>query len=386
MLTHPITRKILEFLAALAVMSFFSNVPFAGRIATLLCGAAAAGIWMLRYNPAVMFRLHSNPNFTLAVEWLCKLSNEPLPNGPGLEMAGGPAWERDSPRTPRPAPALRVQTDSDYFAVARSLREEICGYDSQIGRLMEQSRCNARLRERCVNSSLATPLGIFLLAGRSGLGKRSLAMRFGEHMQGAGRTCVLDAAAADSIHILMSSVRRDPNRTVILENADKASDELRNVLHRVSSGLTITDFSDGAQVSFRDAFLFLLIHKDATDLHLAERGGGAGTGETRVADALAGDSRVDRRIAWSAHAVVTFALPDRLELAEIVLLTMQRECARYGTELGRVAPQILAREVEDIEHEGCFELLPGRAARRLKQPIFAAHNGAARTIDLPFAG
>ena len=166
MLSNPWIRKALEVLAALAVMSFFSRMPILGRLVTLLCGTAAAGIWMLRYNRPVMHRLYQNPNGAKAIGLLCKISREPVPNDPGggtpafapprpepawrqsapsPAPAMSPGWSSTRPATnysqpaaaaPPPAPAgsaacsrVALSADHQFFAAARTLKESIRGCD-----------------------------------------------------------------------------------------------------------------------------------------------------------------------------------------------------------------------------------------------------------------
>lgn len=397
MFNNPWVRKAFELFSALAVMSFLSKHPLLGQIATVVAGVFATGIWMLRFHRDVMHRLYRDENWEPFVVQLCRLSGEPLPNDAGARPGMPEPATATRPRTPEnpvgPVAAaatvthrLRLVSDPDHFAAARLIKDQFRGYDWQVEAVLEQIRCNTRLRQSSRNMGLQTPRGIFLMVGRSGLGKRSVASAIGEAVYGVASVVTLDASSPGAVEAMIAATAENPYRTIILEQVESAAEGVYESLERIAAGVPLRESSTGAPVSFSDTMLVLLIHRDAGSLPVAKRQRGANTGETVGVDLLSHDTGLPRRIAWLAHAVLPFTLPPPIVLAEVVLLVMQRECLRYQIDLGKVSPAIIAREVELIVSAGSFDELPGRASRRLKQVIVSAHSSGRRYVELSIAG
>jgi hypothetical protein len=185
---------------------------------------------------------------------------------------------------------------------------------------------------------------------------------------------------------MMAAVKSSPAAVVIVENGQALTPAFKAVLKEVGYGRPGIDKA-GARISFRQAMVFVLVHRTLEGLPDAGPGGDdeesqGGTGHSVVADVLMSTLGFDTELAWAVHGTYRFALPGPVEQARVVHLLMEEECRKFRVTLRRIGPDVLAREVEASERSGGFHVLPGRVTRLLEARIADAIGKGQTTIDV----
>jgi hypothetical protein len=383
MLQNPIVQTLAWFVGAYSAMRFLQKLAPADVVVTVLCGLYAATIWMLRYNRGFLYSLYTKPAGKMWIDFVCKTAKEQAPVDASLDNAPGESSpQSDGPRAEtQEQDRLRLRTDQDFGAAARQIREAIKGHDDIVDALMDQVRRNIQLRESSVRNATLPPLGVFLLAGRSGLGKRSLAIEVGSRIYKNPGIAVL-SASDPGVHggLLVDEAKINPFTTFVIDDFAAAPQQFQTELLNIFAGAPQTD-SQGGRVSFRHCVFFLLLHRDAANIPRPKKGA-AGTGETVVVEALTSTVDIDKRLAWSVHGVYPFVLPSQLDQAAVVAQIMEIECRKYNVGLGFVNAAILAREVEITSAHGGFEITPARVGKLMHDRILAAVANREQLVDL----
>jgi hypothetical protein len=143
----------------------------------------------------------------------------------------------------------------------------------------------------------------------------------------------------------------------------------------------VSDAKTGVRVNFRSTIFFLLMHGSADRIPKPTRDT-TGTGQTMVVNTLSDDLKVDKRLAWSIHAVYPFVLPAPMQQAEVIATLMENACRKYNKQLGHVDAAVLAREVEMATQAGGFELAPPRIEKLLKDRILEAVNSQRPSVEV----
>jgi len=335
----------------------------------LASGLAAAGIWMLRYERSQIESLYGNAVLRHLIDALCEISGEQKPTGANARP--------NIPTTAASEAAVGFRIPSD---LSPRLKERFRGMDETIEKLQSHLEASARMTASLDHKITRPPLGLYLMTGPSGLGKRSFSQAVAEILFPGVECLIFDACVEQTPQRLVQAAREVPRRAFIVDKVQLASPPLLSLLEQISRGRTIPEEGTGARVSFASTLFFLLLHEDTPQLS-AKRVAGQ-SGETVVVDYLAAEKGVDRNLAWMAHAIFPFHLPQTMQCAEIVVDLIRRECAAYGLTLRWVNPQIVAHETKAVVSAGNLELAPARLTRRLHPQI--KESLAARRKDVEF--
>lgn len=406
MLQNPIVQTVLLFFGAYSILTILHRREPFGAILVLLAAIVVVVLWMLRYNRPALHGAYQNPVFKPFIDLVCSMVKEQPPvdavdDAVASPMAAAPAAADSTPARPRapvsarsysagsagapastaaaqPAGTAAQQTpllllaDGDFKMAVYQLKQRLVGMDAQIEQTIQQMQRNLKMREKGSSAVYLPPVGMFLFLGKQGLGKRSLAVEIGRRLYSGKSVAVLDLAEAGaSMEQLLAAAKANPHQTFVIENVDQASRRAQDDLLAIVAGQPLVDSQSGARISFRNACIFLLIHKDASSMPNIVTSGGAG-GFTVAAERVAGETSLDSLLAQGLHGVIPFQLPEKTLQAEAVAMIMEAECKKYDLSLGSVSPAILAREVQEVSALGSFRGVPVRVSRILSRAIHEA--------------
>ncbi len=385
---NPIIQILMLFVGAYTALHVLQNVDPLDKIFTVLAGLIAAILWMANYNRGLLYSLAQKPGLGPVINGICKVAHEQPPVDPSMDNASqSTASSSGTPAAPGKAaqpetPKLLLRSDSDFANAAVQLKEVVRGHDDVIDVLLDQIRTNVQLRDRASQVSMP-PLGVFVLAGNPGLGKKFLGIEVGYRLYKGSSVSILDVSdPAAGGSLLIAEARSNPYTTFILENFQSCPSNTQEELLSIVAGAPQVDPKSGARVSFRHCFFFLLVHRDAQGMELPSRTGIGATGHTIVMDSLGQSMQLDKRLGWSIHGIYPFVLPTPMQQAEVVAEIMEQECRKYNLTLGRVDAAILAREVQVISSHGGFEITPPRVAKIMSGRLAAAVAAKEQLVDL----
>jgi hypothetical protein len=389
---NPIIQILMLFVGAYTALNVLGKVHPLDTIATILCGLVAVIIWLANYNRSLLYSLSLKPGLGAVINGVCKLAKEQPPVDPSMDASGqasgassstGASGKAGEPETPK----LLLHSDGDFASATRQIKEVVCGHNDVVEVLMDQIKRNVQLRDSSSAQVSLPPLGVFLLVGKPGLGKKYLAVDVGYRLYKGSSVSILDVSdPAARGSLLISEALSNPFTTFVLENFHNCPAATQEDLLSIVSGATQIDSKTGAKVSFRHCFFFLLVHRDAAAMERPSRKAAAGTGHTMVIDSVGEAMSLDKRLGWSLHGIYPFVLPQPLQQAEVVAGIMQQECKKYNMTLGRVDPAILAREVAVISSHGGFEITPSRITKIMSNRLSAAVANKEQLIDLEEEG
>ena len=397
MLNNPIIRILLLFLGCLFFLSFLERLwaPLP-LIAVVFAGVTAVTLWMLAYERARLVTIYANPFARPVVDLVCQLCKEQPP------VDGSPERQPSAPRETgtknssagaessvsrangeKSETRLKLSGPADLAQAMANVKAGLLGHDDLVDRFADRLRENLRLRAATSKDTILPPLGVFLLAGSRGIGKRTFARLVScELYQTPSLTAIdLDRDRAP-IEKLTESVRRNPFQTIVVDGFDAAKPEFIGLLEVIVTHGKVQSGQPPRPVSFRHCLFFLISNRESEAL-LALKTSGDDLMLTSELEAVTAETALDGRIASLIDAVLPFSVPSDETQAEVVLMLMQQECRKYGAELTRVDPEVLDREVRSIQRAGnSFEATPGRIYRQLKGPILQALKHGGRNVSI----
>jgi len=179
-------------------------------------------------------------------------------------------------------PPKRVQgRDKDTLAsLATDLKQVIFGQDDAIGALVEAIKMS-----RAGLTGLDRPIGSFLLAGPTGVGKTELAKQLASHMklkfirfdmsEYMERHAVSRLIGAppgyvgfDQGGLLTDAVRKQPNCVLLLDEIEKAHMDIFNILLQVMDHGKLTD-NNGVEADMRHVILLMTSNVGVRDAEKA---------------------------------------------------------------------------------------------------------------------
>lgn len=198
-------------------------------------------------------------------------------------------------------------TKQKFLGLEDYLRSQVIGQDEAIKEVV-----NALKRSQVGLSDENRPLGIFLFAGASGVGKTHLAAAVSSYLFGEKSQMVrIDCGEYQHKHEnqkligsppgyvghdegghLVNMMKKNPNTVVLLDEVEKAHSDLWNTFLRVFEDGILTD-SKGEQISFKNSIIILTTNlgNEKTVNHLTS----AGAGFTRNIDAKLTTSEIPQR-------------------------------------------------------------------------------------------
>ena len=393
MLQNPLVQTILMLLGAYTALHTAEKYSPADTILLVLAAVFVIVLWLSRYSRDKLAGLHRTPGIGSLIDLVLQVSREP-PMGaavsqgaarpqsaayaPAPPPAAKPAVSQATaaPPKPQPTPAekLLLKYDGDFAAAGRDIRQRIIGHDEVVRAIIDQLRRSVQLRINSSQTAATMPIGVFLLVGKRGLGKRSLAIEIGSRLYKGGGVALVDVADPN-IHagMIVAEALANPYTTFILDKFETANERMQNDLLSIISGAPVNDPKTGVRVSFLHTLFFLLLQGSADRIPKPTRDT-TGTGQTLVVNTLSDDLKIDKRLAWSIHGVYPFFLPTPMQQAEVIATLMENACRKYNLQLGHVDAAVLAREVEMATQAGGFELAQPRVEKLLNGRILEAVN------------
>ena len=171
----------------------------------------------------------------------------------------------------KPLPKAKKISKEKFLGLEQHLKSNIIGQDNSIDSIV-----SALKRSQAGMNDENRPLGVFLFAGASGVGKTHLANTLHKYLFGAESSMVrIDCGEFQHKHEnqkligsppgyighedggqLINLIKKYPNTVVLLDEVEKAHQDLWNTFLRVFDDGMLTD-NKGKQVSFRNAIIIM---------------------------------------------------------------------------------------------------------------------------------
>jgi ATP-dependent Clp protease ATP-binding subunit ClpC len=240
------------------------------------------------YNGCVML----NPGIDLDL-WVDMAYAKPLATNADspTEVVGNSEEMVTAVEVPAAAKKKKI-SNAKFNSLRPALQERIVGQPEAIDTV-----CKALMRSQAGLSDANRPLGVFLFAGPSGVGKTSLAKELQKHLYGAGEIVRVNCGEYQHKHDnqkligsppgyighdeggqLTNGILANPNTVVLLDEVEKAHIDIWNTfLNIFDEGMT-TD-SMGRQVDFRNAIIIMTTNlgNDKIVSDMTRRGTGFGS-------------------------------------------------------------------------------------------------------------
>jgi ATP-dependent Clp protease ATP-binding subunit ClpA len=289
----------------------------------------------------------------------------------------------------------------------QDLKQVIFGQDEAIEKLtsaIRLSRSGLRSPEK--------PIGSFLFAGPTGVGKTELARQLAailgvellrydmsEYSERHTVSRLIGAPPGyvgfDQGGLLTDAVRKHPHSVVVLDEIEKAHPELFNILLQVMDHATLTD-NNGRKADFRNVIVIMTTNAGAFEMNRGnigfgtQSGGGGGTG--REIDGTKAKGALERTFSPEFRNRLDAWILFRGLSREIILKVVDKEVRALGAQLAERKVQLeLSPEARDWLAEHGYD--PAFGARpmarlieeRIKRPLSEAllfgdldHGGVAR--------
>lgn len=265
---------------------------------------------------------------------------------------------------------LAEQTQPEFVdaeELSRRLKSRVIGQDAVCDDVAAQIRRRLALLQR------GRPVGVFLFAGPPGTGKTLLAKRLAAEMdrqllhldmtlfsRGSSASTQLFGASrgyvgSDSYGKLTAALRDIPDSVVLLDEFEKAHDEVhKNFLTAWNDGF-ITEASDGAQVATHRA-IFVLTTNAATDAlgDYAKRYSAEPEELRRASINALRDAGFAPEVLSRIDRIFVFKALEGLDVARVAALEIEEMIRGYGLEIasGGIDPAVLLEMIRRQEKLG----------------------------------
>jgi ATP-dependent Clp protease ATP-binding subunit ClpA len=256
------------------------------------------------------------------------------------------------------------------------------------------------LRGRKLTVYRPPPLGVFLLSGPAGIGKRHLACGFGNVLYSTPRhfeadlrdyaeehsATVLLFGDASTEGYLTSAVRRSPHHVIVLDHIEHLPAVAAGRLTESLKAGGCADNKTGNWISFQDCLFFLITTRGHHALREIKEPPMTQAWKEKAADLLAVETELPKALFQRCTEIFSMAPLDARGRAGVVLVAMRQMCRHYRMELDWVDPEILAREAAAVNRAEGMEAITHRVDQLLTQPLVeAARTGQTKlrlTVDL----
>jgi AAA domain (dynein-related subfamily) len=388
MMRHPWIQNLA------AVLIIFSALQLIGHffgwtvllVVVVLAGLTGAVAWMATHDRARLAKLYTRPGCKPFIDLVCRSIDKQPP------VAG---------RETEPDPELLLRDAAAFTHAKRCLTEVVRGHDAAIERILDALQKKVVLRMRGGNAGGHAPLGIFVLAGPSGFGKRHLASQLGrlvyrketvlhldlaEHPDGSPALASLFGCDPMSPGRLVAAVKAEPYQTVVLDNVEAAPPEVLDRLAKILARGQWSTQPTSPPVSFRHC-VFALVCSACPSSLWQKTGvdqGAAGPDDPKViAETLAAETPLGPQIISRADQVLVLSPLELLARAEVVALLMKKHCATNKLALGDVAPEAIVELVAGVSDAHGFTYTPTQVGKRLLDPLVRAARAGHSRVDVP---
>lgn len=169
-----------------------------------------------------------------------------------------------------PAVKRKKLSNTKFNSLRQVLEEQVVGQDEALNAV-----CNALKRSQAGLADPLRPLGVFVFAGPSGVGKTHLAKVLHKHMYGSAKLVRLDMSEYQHKHDnqkligsppgyighdeggqLTNAVLANPNTVLLLDEVEKAHPDVWSTFLRIFEDGVATD-SHGREVDFRNTIVIM---------------------------------------------------------------------------------------------------------------------------------
>jgi len=374
MFGHPIVRLLLTFLFAFSGLSFVLRVTgvFGLLVVVVLAGVGATVTWMLTCRRQQLRPFYTTPFCRPIIDVVCRINGcQP----PVDEVKGKQQIDR-----------LKLKRPAEYDLLAKKLCGYVIGHDRIIDELMSHLQSQVLLRGNKRNGDDRLPLGVYLLIGDEGIGKRFMAKLIGRGIYCGNAVSEFnmadfanDSTAVNSFlgnegrtGVFLQSIRKKPYQTIILDSFDLTAPRLMEALGKLLKAGGAIDPKTRQPISFQHVIFFLVMSGSseravATQMKLEQ-----GQGSLGVAEFLASEGILGTNILAAIDSLFVVHPLTAMQKAEVILQLMRLECRKYDIALDRVSPDILAEHVRLIDRAHGFSLAKPRVQQMLRDSLVQA--------------
>lgn len=293
----------------------------------------------------------------------------------------------------------------DAEELAAHMKSRVIGQDAVAEHVARQ------IRRRIAARRTDKPVAVFCFAGPPGVGKTYFAKVLAEKLYGGPKNLAFfdmsqfgqpHAAASlfgqakgyvgsDSYGSLTKALRDVPNAVVLLDEFEKAHPEVHKRFLTAWNDGFVTETSDGAKISTKDAIFILTTNAAARAVgEIAGRGDLDREAQSRELKQALQEARFAPEVLSRIDEVFAFRSLAGLDIARVVALEMDRLVRQYGLEIaeGGIDPAILMGAINRAsQHAGSNVRDIARAIeQQITDSVIDARTDGASRIRLVASG
>ena len=289
----------------------------------------------------------------------------------------------------------------DADELARRLRERVVGQNDTVDSIAQQ------LRRRLAGRRPEKPIAVFCFAGAPGIGKTLLAKVLAEALYGdknhlhffdMSQFSQPHAAASlfgqargyvgsQSYGSLTAALRDVPQGVVLLDEFEKAHPDVHKRFLTAWNDGFVTETSDGARVSTRDAIFILTTNAASRRIgELAREHHGSPEELGTLVKSTLADAQFAPEVLSRIDEVFAFKPLQGLDIARVVALELESLAAQYGLAVagGGIDHRILLNAIESMQQKmgGGVRDISRALERQVTDAFIDARASGARIVRL----